>query len=624
MPGTPQNPPPIPGLGLCDLPESDAQVPPVDKPVDTDAGASSLRQVMSATEATPTEEPQNKDVAPDSVVEENPAGSDNATNGIAAPAQPEAKDSEMEDGPAPDGTDSAEAALLLAQSAIVDGETALPEVLVTKTQPEENGGPEWEADSSPYESSSSSDSSSSSSDDEDDDYQLLGPEEQARLLMEVVSDDEGGKDGKKDVRTANEKDEDAPPIPDIAVTADTKVEMLGNIEAVVDNIALVKANISGEYQVLETGSVLCLADLKLIGVVAETLGKVEQPLYTVRFKSAGHIKELGIEKGVPVFYVVEHSTFVFTQPLKGLKGSDASNFYDEEVGDNEVEFSDDEAEADNKRRQKQKRLERKEGDRPDRGNRRGRGRGAPRPSGLRNSELNYDDAPVEDGYTPLARPTNYHEMMGSQEAPLEEIRTNPEKPFRGGRGRGRDRGHDRGGRGRGRGGYQRHTQEQRDPTGYAPSPSNQNQNQPYQQAGYQQPGAPYGNQAPQPYNYFQPPQMPPMPPQMPPQMPQGNGFPSPMPMQFPPQSFPFILPYQQQQAFQFPPPGSHINPAFFANMQAQGQQAPQQPQQPQQQFQPPPASQPPQSNNQGPSDTFAAAQAQLELLRRLSQGNDGA
>ena len=633
VPSTPQKPhPPIPGLGLCNPSETDAQAPPVGEPLESDLRTSALREVMTATEITPANEA--------SATEQKNIDADNATNNNAT-APSESKDVDMKEGPASNGNDvqletknaqttegptsnggtNADPALLVAQNAAQEGESPLPEVPVAGEQPEENGEPEWEVDSSPYESSSESSSSDSSSDDEDDEYKLLDPEEQARLLMETASDDEGGKEGKRDVRTANEKDEDVLPIPDITVTADTKIEMLGNIETIVDNIALVKANISGEYQVLETGSALCLANLKVIGVVSETLGKVEQPLYTVRFKSTDDLKEMGIEKGIPVFYVVEHSTFVFTQPLKGLKGSDASNFYDEEVGEHEVEFSDDEAEAEYKRQLKQKRLEKRgEGDRVDRGNRRGRGRGQPRPSGLRNSELNYDEVPMEDGYTPLARPKNFHEMMGGQEAPLETPRFQGEKPFSG-RGRGRDRGNDRGGRGRGRGGgyqhqsdgHQRRTHEQRDSTKYTPPASNQNPNQPFQQSGHQQPGAPFNSQASQQYNYFQSAQMP-----------QGGGFPNPLPMQFPHQAFPFILPYQQQQAFQFPPPGSHINPAFFANLQAQVQQPQQQQPQLQPQPQQPPSSQTPRSETQSTSDTFAAAQAQLDLLRRLSHGNSGA
>jgi hypothetical protein len=34
-----------------------------------------------------------------------------------------------------------------------------------------------------------------------------------------------------------------------------------------------------------------------------------------------------------LYYVPEYASYVFTQSIRGLKGSDASNFYDEEVND---------------------------------------------------------------------------------------------------------------------------------------------------------------------------------------------------------------------------------------------------------------------------------------------------
>ena len=49
--------------------------------------------------------------------------------------------------------------------------------------------------------------------------------------------------------------------------------------------------------------------------------------------------------GREVFHVPTKSRFVFVSQIKALKGSDASNVHDEEPADDELEFSDDEAEA---------------------------------------------------------------------------------------------------------------------------------------------------------------------------------------------------------------------------------------------------------------------------------------
>ena len=330
---------------------------------------------------------------------------------------------------------------------------------------------EFELDSSPLESSSSESSSDSSSSDDSeadsdaDDYEMLSPEEEARRLMaeDGGSDDGRGKGNDEHshvVRTTNEKPDEIVPKPDITVTADMKVEELGFVENVVENIAVIKAKISGEYEVLETGSLLCLEDRSVIGVIAETLGRVQQPYYCVRFTNAAAMSEAGIRQNTKVFWVVEHSTTVFTQPLKAFKGTDASNLHDEEVGDDELEFSDDEAEAEHKRRVKlQKRPRHNVRDAPADGFSRGpqqRHRGSQNrlnrgpysrsehmPSST-DISLHYDDNDAinaenekdDDLYTPLTRPSNLHEMM-ERKPPSAEDHSSRGNSARGGRGGGR-------------------------------------------------------------------------------------------------------------------------------------------------------------------------------------------
>ena len=334
-----------------------------------------------------------------------------------------------------------------------------------------NAEAEFELDSSPLESSSSESSSDSSSSDDGeadsdaDDYEMLSPEEEARRLM---AEDGGSDDGRGKgtneyshvVRTTNEKPDEIVPKPDITVTADMKVEELGFVENVVENIAVIKAKISGEYEVLDTGSLLCLEDRSVIGVIAETLGRVQQPYYCVRFTNAAAMNEAGIQQNTKIFWVGEHSTTIFTQPLKAFKGTDASNLHDEEVGDDELEFSDDEAEAEHKRRVKlQKRPRHSIRDAPADGFSRGpqqRHRGSQnrfdRGSYSRSEHmpsstdisLRYDDNDAinaenenDDGlYTPLARPSNLHEMM-ERKPPSAEDHSSRGNSNRGGRSGGR-------------------------------------------------------------------------------------------------------------------------------------------------------------------------------------------
>ncbi|KAF4982436.1 hypothetical protein FZEAL_1954 [Fusarium zealandicum] len=444
----------------------------------------------------------------------------------------------------------------------------------TETVPLQNDPSEsaqWEVDSSPYESSSESSSSDSSDEDSDNEgYELLGVEETARLLMQAEggSDDEGERGGKgassAQLRTKNEVPEEVIPKPDVTITPEMKIDELGVIEHIVENVMLVKAFTTGEYQVLDSGSVLCTSERVVIGAIAETIGKVLQPMYTVRFTSGDDIKELGLQVGTKVFYPADHASFVFTEPLKGLKGSDASNLHDEEVGDDEMEFSDDEKEAEYKRAIKQKKKDKWKKDGPKSGKEPHPLRQESRPDG----GLNYDDDDEDGPYKPLARPPGY----GSGPSTTETYEPPHSRGFQRGR-RGDSRG--RGGRGRGsgrggRGGFN----QPRD--GYslppqAQQPSHQ-QSAPVPQWG--------GNQAPAPGAA---PAMPNFGFQLPgwpqPPAPANSGAGSAPAAPPPPPGWP------NAQGQQGPNGGAFVNPAFFAalmtTMQAQQNgQAPWTPQQP--------------------------------------------
>lgn len=326
---------------------------------------------------------------------------------------------------------------------------------------------EWQFDSSDAESSSDSDSTDSSDDDSDSEggYEMLDPVTAAKMLMsgDGDDDDDGEKSkskGNYQPRTTNEKPEEVVPKPDVEVTLDMKITFLGAVERIVENLLLIKGATPGEYQVIESGSVLCTEDRKVIGAVAETFGRVQEPMYSVMFTTSEDITEAGLEFGTKLFYVDSHSTFVFTQPLRNLKGTDASNIHDEEVAEDELEFSDDEVEAEYKR---QKKLAKKAG-------RGGLSRGdfndgvrMPHPSNSENGPsynrgndappqsygggMSYDDEPADEFYMPLKRPENLSQLMA--DGPSRP----PQQSFDRGRGRGAGRGRGRGDRGRGRGGF---------------------------------------------------------------------------------------------------------------------------------------------------------------------------
>lgn len=343
------------------------------------------------------------------------------------------------------------------------------EFLMAGAAQKDNQEAEWELDSSDAESS---DSDSSSEDDSSDDpdsgsedgYEMLDPATAAKILMSGDGDDDDGdkknKGGDHQPRTANEVKEAVIPKPDVVVTEDMKITHLGDVDRIVDNLVMIKGATPGEYQVLEVGSVLCNENRQVVGAVADTLGRVQEPFYSVAFSNASEIEEAGLVNGTKLYYVDSHSSFVFTQPLKNMKGTDASNIHDEEVGEDELEFSDDEEEQEYKR-------QRKAAKRGGRGNlsrsafnedRAARSFGAPghdsgqtwvsssdAPPQQYGGGLSYDDdgdAP-DEFYSPLKRPDNLSQLMAGGNLP-----PRPPQSFHD-RGRGRGRGFDRGGRGRG-------------------------------------------------------------------------------------------------------------------------------------------------------------------------------
>ncbi|KAK5119525.1 hypothetical protein LTR85_007625 [Meristemomyces frigidus] len=346
--------------------------------------------------------------------------------------------------------------------------------------------PEWQFDPSDAESSSddSSDSDDTSDSESDGGYEMLDAATAAKILMAGEGDDDDG-EGKKSKsgadhqpRTANEVKETVVPKPEVTITEDMKITELGHVEMAVENMVLIKGSTPGEYQVLESGSVLCNEKREVVGAVAETIGRVQQPMYSVAFTNAQDIENAGLSHGAKVYYVDSHSTFVFTQPLKNLKGTDASNIHDEEVAEEEMEFSDDEAEAEYKR---QKKMAKKagrggfDGAQATRGARGGgqRSFGAPgsdsapafvgngygdAPEQTYGGGMSYDDEPTEEFYSPLKRPDNLSQMMASGGPPKPQFSNDR---GRGGRGRGGDRGRGERGRGRGDRGRGRGDREQR-------------------------------------------------------------------------------------------------------------------------------------------------------------------
>lgn len=314
----------------------------------------------------------------------------------------------------------------------------------------DDANPEWEVDSSPYESSSSDSSDDSSDDDESDvEESKLGVEETARLLMAV---DGGGSDDEMDgvraakqaagVRTKNEQPDEPDPKPEIQIGPEDAIVPLGIVQHLVEGTQVViEALRDGTaVTILDRGTVLCKEDRTILGVIHDTIATVHKPMYILKFKSDEEVKQASLERGAQIWYPKSHAKFVFPSQLRAEKGSDASNLHDEEVGPEEMEYSDDEQEQAHKREKKNRKRGKGKGNKGDDHESR-----AHIING--DSNLRYDDDNDDGPYKPLARPANFG--MGLPPPPPPGVSAFP--PTHGGRG-GQHHNNRRGGDSRGRGG----------------------------------------------------------------------------------------------------------------------------------------------------------------------------
>lgn len=199
-----------------------------------------------------------------------------------------------------------------------------------------------EPEESNYSESDSDTSSSDSSSDTDTAVEVKGEE------------DDEGQDSSAPPRTRNEFGEDyivEPSIQKIEEEQLSSIEYIGWVHSIVGNVVLIEQDSSTTsetsrryYDVLDSESLLCFEDGSVLGLVYETFGSIKQPMYSVRFRTAEAIDREQVQVKKPVYFLPASSTYVLTKLIR-TKGSDASNVWDEEVADDEVEYSDDEAEA---------------------------------------------------------------------------------------------------------------------------------------------------------------------------------------------------------------------------------------------------------------------------------------
>ncbi|GAA5847426.1 hypothetical protein JCM5353_006435 [Sporobolomyces roseus] len=224
-------------------------------------------------------------------------------------------------------------------------------------------------------SSSSSDSDSSSLESDSTSRAITEPKRKQRTRRKPRAashsgsdsdDSESGAGGGSRVAPKTEHElEPEVQLPEVMkIEEGAEIAKFGKVESVIETVVVVKADTAGDWRVLDEGTVVCWEDRTVIGTIFETFGSVQQPFYSLRFppNSAPDPTVFTLQK--PVFYAPSHAQFVFTRDLRSLKGSDASNVWDEEVAAAEIEFSDDEEEAEYKKRMKAERRNRTQSSTP--------------------------------------------------------------------------------------------------------------------------------------------------------------------------------------------------------------------------------------------------------------------
>lgn len=211
-------------------------------------------------------------------------------------------------------------------------------------------------------SDNSSDGDSSSSNFSDDESTNSGSSSDVedildRDLNDVDEFDELDEEGADDPpRTKNEIiDFQVPSLPvDYTIEDQTKIQLVGYLSGVVEKNVLIKSLSSAEERVLSEGTVFCLEDRTPIGLLFEVFGKLQAPIYSIKYNTVEEALKWVDKKGENVYFVVPTAEYLSTFMIRKMKGTDASNFNDEEIPEDEQEFSDDEKEAAAKKNKKRK------------------------------------------------------------------------------------------------------------------------------------------------------------------------------------------------------------------------------------------------------------------------------
>ncbi|KAF6157836.1 hypothetical protein GIB67_003736 [Kingdonia uniflora] len=207
--------------------------------------------------------------------------------------------------------------------------------------------------------SDSSSSSSSASSDEEDAEKGEGEKESGEveegeirdLELGIDSDEEEEGVGVKGPIKSKNEIENLPPVPPVDVTLEPHHRALP-VGVILSKVGA-KVIVEGleKHNPLNEGSILWITETRSpLGIVDEIFGPVKNPYYIVRYNSVEEVPP-EVHEGTSISFVQEFANHVLNDKSLYNKGYDASGDNDEEDSE-ELEFSDDEKEAEHKRAQR--------------------------------------------------------------------------------------------------------------------------------------------------------------------------------------------------------------------------------------------------------------------------------
>ncbi|XP_034044850.1 H/ACA ribonucleoprotein complex non-core subunit NAF1 isoform X2 [Thalassophryne amazonica] len=181
----------------------------------------------------------------------------------------------------------------------------------------------------------------------------------------VDDEDDEGFSQPAPIKTCNEVLlDELPPVEEMSVSLPegAVLQPVGTISSIIQQLVIIQS--LKDMPPLTDDSFIFNADRLAVGKVFEVFGPVSSPLYIIRFNTEEEIKSKGLTVGLTVFCapaIKEYTSFVITQHLQLLKGSDASWKNDQEPPEEALDYSDDEQEQQAKRKRKHNSQKQREG-----------------------------------------------------------------------------------------------------------------------------------------------------------------------------------------------------------------------------------------------------------------------